>query len=140
MAPAGQQVMLTRATTVETSGLSSIVSAVASAATSSQTKFNSPLSLALIRALVLSTPIKGYAAACRALAAGSNPDFGKVEAETLIVGGSEDYLSNPGLIGTLVEGEGAMKKASKVELMGCGHWHAVEQPKAITELLEKFFL
>lgn len=139
MAPAGQEVMLKRATTVLTSGLSSIVSAVASSATSSHTKSHSPLSLALIRALVLATPIEGYAAACRALAAGTNPDFAKIEAETLVVGGKEDYLSSPELISSLVEGEQRIKKGKRVELDGVGHWHAVEQPKAIAELLDGFF-
>ncbi|ORY74051.1 putative hydrolase [Leucosporidium creatinivorum] len=137
MAPAGQEVMLKRASTVLSSGLSSIVSAVASSATSAHTKTHSPLSLALIRALVLGTSIEGYAAACKALAGASNPDFKAIEAEVLVVGGAEDYLSSPELIGGLV---GELRKARKVQLEGVGHWHAVERPAEVAAELDGFFL
>lgn len=137
MAPAGQEVMLKRASTVLTSGLSSIVSAVASSATSSHTKTHSPLSLALIRALVLGTSIEGYAAACKALAGAANPDFKAIEAEVLVLGGAEDYLSSPELIGGLL---GELKSARKVQLEGVGHWHAVERPAEVAAELDGFFL
>lgn len=137
MAPAGQEVMLKRASTVLTSGLSSIVSAVASSATSSHTKTHSPLSLALIRALVLGTSIEGYAAACKALAGASNPDFKAIKAEVLVLGGAEDYLSSPELIGGLVD---ELTTARKVQLEGVGHWHAVERPAEVAAELDGFFL
>lgn len=137
MAPAGQEVMLKRAETVTSSGLSSIVSVVAASATSAETKRSSPLSLALIRALVLGTKPEGYAAACRALASGTNPDFSAINAEVLVLGGAEDYLSSPELISGLAE---AIPKARTKELAGVGHWHAVEAPKEVAEQLDEFLL
>lgn len=128
--------MLSRASTVRTSGLSAIVSAVVSAATSPETKLSSPLSLALIRALVLPTPVEGYARACEALAGAKDPEWNKVEAETLIIGGAADYLSSREVIGVMVEG---MRKARTVELEGVGHWHAVEAPVKVGALLKEFF-
>lgn len=136
MPPAGAAAMLARASTVRTSGLSAIVYAVIAAGTSPETKLSSLLSLALIRALVLPTPVEGYARACEALAKATDPDWSKVEAETLIIGGAADYLSSKEVIGVLVE---EMQKARTVELKGVGHWHAVEAPEKVGELLREFF-
>ena len=136
MAPAGAQAMLTRASTVRAHGLSSIVSAIANSATSSYTKLHSPLSLALIRALVLPTPIEGYARACEALASGVDPDWDKIQAEVLVVGGEEDYMSTPEVIAGIVA---KVKNGRSVELAKVGHWHAVEQPAALADLMDAFF-
>lgn len=128
--------MLKRAETVTTAGLSAIVDAVVNSATSAATKANSPLSLALIRSLVLGTGIEGYAAACRALAGASEPDYSAIKAEVLVLGGAEDYLSSPELITGLVQ---ALPRASQVSLPHVGHWHAVEAPAEVARQLDEFF-
>jgi 3-oxoadipate enol-lactonase len=137
MLPQGQSVMRQRAEVVLASGLSAIVAAVASHATSATTKATSPLSLALIRSLVLATSPEAYAAACLALANGVDPDYSRIKAHVLIVGGEEDYLSNHDVISTIVDGVG--ERASAVKLAGVGHWHAVEKPIALARLLDEYF-
>jgi len=127
-----------RASTVLSSGVSAIVGGVVSSATSKATQANAPLALALIRALVLGTQPDGYAAACRAIADASDPDYAKVEAGVLVIGGEEDYLSSPALIASLVGAIGP--EASSVELKGVGHWVAVESPDKIAELMDKTLL
>lgn len=86
--PELQKNMLKRAHTVMDRGASSIVDQVVSAALSDKSKAESPLSGALVRALVLGTKPEGYAAACRALASASDPEYGRIEAETLVVAGA----------------------------------------------------
>ena len=103
MPPAGATAMHARASTVRTSGLSAIAPLIASSAISAHTRSTSPLSLALIRALVLPTSIEGYARACEALAKGTDPDFGTIEAELLVVGGEEDYMSTREVISAICE-------------------------------------
>ena len=131
--------MLDRASKVQTQGLSSIVSAVVSAATSQRTKSESPLSLALIRALVLSTKAEGYAAACQALASASNPDFGQVQVPTLVVAGAEDYLSNKDTVSALLDSSTGLKRGQSVTLDNVGHWHSVEAPHDVARLLDEWF-
>lgn len=85
--PVGVAAMQLRATMVRATGLSSIVDAIVAGATSTYTKRTSPLTLALIRALVLPTQAEAYARAALALASAQDDiDFGRIEAEVLILG------------------------------------------------------
>ncbi|SCV70466.1 BQ2448_1860 [Microbotryum intermedium] len=141
--------MLQRAATVSSFGLSPIVSKIAESATSSRTKQNSPLTLSLIRALVLGTNPRAYAAACEALASAQDPDYAKIRADTLVIRGEEDYLSDGKVIDAIVgkinaqgstDGERKMASpASKVVLEGVGHWIAVEDPHQVAQELSKWF-
>ncbi|KAK4046076.1 hypothetical protein OIV83_006381 [Microbotryomycetes sp. JL201] len=139
MAEAGRQSMRDRASKVDSRGLSSIVSAVVAAATSQHTKDTCPLALAMIRALVLSTEPEGYSAACRALATATDPDFRKIKATTLILAGAEDYLSNQDTVNALTDSEQGVAGARSVRLDKVGHWHSVEAPAAVGQLLDEFF-
>ncbi|KAM0755642.1 alpha/beta-hydrolase [Meredithblackwellia eburnea MCA 4105] len=136
MPEAGVKVMQGRAATVRSSGLSAIASQIANTATSSYTKKNSPLSLAIIRALVLPTPAEGYARACEALAGAKDPDWTKIEVKTLVVGGEEDYMCSPELVKFLTDN---VKNASSVEMKDVGHWHAVEQPVELAKVIDEWF-
>ncbi|GAA5870787.1 hypothetical protein JCM8547_001708 [Rhodosporidiobolus lusitaniae] len=135
--PAVQTSMLQRASTVRAHGLSAVVEGVISSALSSNTKANSPLSIAFVRALVLSTPPLGYAAACHALAGASNPDFGAIKAKTLVVAGAEDYLSNKETSDFFLE---KITGAERIELDDVGHWPCLEAPVSVREVFEQFFL
>lgn len=130
--------MAQRATMVRQSGLASIVDAIAASATSAATKRDSPLSLALIRALVLGTKAEAYAAACEALAAGVDPDYTRIDAtDVVVLGGAEDYLSNAELIRDLCE---SISNSWHAELSDVGHWHCVEDPQGVAEHLDRLFL
>ncbi|SCZ87632.1 BZ3500_MvSof-1268-A1-R1_Chr2-2g05098 [Microbotryum saponariae] len=141
-----QAVMRQRAATVSSSGLSSIVSKIAESATSSRTKKESPLTLSLIRALVLGTNPQAYAAACEALASAQDPDYTQIRSKMVVIGGSEDYLSDGKMIDAIVgkinaprSTESSVGLASKVVLEGVGHWIAIEDPKRVAQELNKCF-
>ncbi|GAA6028576.1 hypothetical protein JCM8097_007290 [Rhodosporidiobolus ruineniae] len=135
--PAVQTTMLKRATTVRTAGLSAVVNTVVSSALSKKTKETSPLSAALVRSLVLAATPAGYAAACHALAGAGNPDYQAIKAQTLIVHGSEDYMSNQETADAL---EQSISGAKRVVMDEVGHWHAVEAPLELRKIFEDFFL
>ncbi|GAA5824963.1 hypothetical protein JCM11251_006043 [Rhodosporidiobolus azoricus] len=137
LSPAVQSNMLKRASTVQSSGLSSVVSQVVSAALSDHTKAHSPLSAAMVRSLVLAASPAGYAAACHALASALEPDYAAIQAETLIIAGEYDYLSNKE---TSEHFETSIRGAKRVEMKNVGHWHAVEQPLELRRILEEWFL
>lgn len=100
------------------------------------TKKTSPLSLALIRALVLGTPVEGYARACHTLANAPSPDYSQITAQTVIVHGEEDYMVAQSAVDLL---KSKIKHSSSVMLPLQGHWNAVENPQSIADLLVKFF-
>jgi 3-oxoadipate enol-lactonase len=108
-----------------------------SGATSAHTKLHSPLSLSLIRALVLGTSIEGYARAALALASAEGREWSAVQAETLIVGGEEDYMCTKELCERLV---GEIEGSRTVEMKGVGHWMAVEAPKRTADIMRDFFV
>ncbi|KAK4051960.1 hypothetical protein OIO90_004490 [Microbotryomycetes sp. JL221] len=139
MAAAGQQAMRDRATKVESEGLSAIVTAVVAAATSQHTKNTSPLALAIIRALVLSTEPNAYAAACRALADATDPDLRAIKAKTLIVAGAEDYLSNEMTVNALLNQDTGVERGESRKLDNVGHWHCVEAPSVVGSLLDEWY-
>ncbi|GAA6050643.1 hypothetical protein JCM3770_000869 [Rhodotorula araucariae] len=137
LTPEVQTAMLKRAHTVLEHGLSAVVNQVVSSALSDRTKATVPLARALVRTLVLGTKPEGYAAACRALAAAQDPDYGAIRAKTLVVAGEFDYLSNGETTGRLV---GDIAGAERVQMEGIGHWHAVEDAVGLRDALEGFLL
>ncbi|BGP17705.1 hypothetical protein JCM10213_005285 [Rhodosporidiobolus nylandii] len=134
--PQVQTTMLQRAHTVMSHGLSAVVSQVVSAALSDKSKSTSPLSAAIVRTLVLGTRPAGYAAACHALAGATDAQYETIQAQTLIVAGQEDYLSNKETTDFFEEN---IKGSKRVTMEGVGHWHAVEDPIGLRKILEEFF-
>lgn len=100
LSPSLQTLMLKRAHTVLEHGMSSIVDQVVAAGLSERTRADSPLAVALVRALVLATKPEGYAAACRALAGASEPKYSRIEAETLVVAGASSLSRSRILCGS----------------------------------------
>ncbi|GAA6021677.1 hypothetical protein JCM10207_008110 [Rhodosporidiobolus poonsookiae] len=139
LAPAIQTTMLQRASTVIAKGMSSVVQQVVSAALSDHTKQHSPLSAALVRTLVLTTPPGGYASACHALAGATDPDYSRIKLSggVLVVSGEYDYMSNQETTEFL---EQKIPDAKKVVMKDVGHWHAVEQPLEVRKIFEEWFL
>lgn len=88
LTPEVQSNMLKRAHTVMEHGVSAVVQQVVASALSGRSKQDSPLSGAMVRTLVLGTKPEGYAAACRALAGASDPDYSAIKAETLVIAGA----------------------------------------------------
>lgn len=132
----GKATFRLRASTIREKGMSAIVDAVAHGATSSHTKITSPLTLSLIRSLILGTLVEGYARACGALAGGKSPVWGNIEAETLLLYGSEDYLFSEE---TVEEYKKNIRKLKVVRMEKIGHWNAVEDPAGVAKELVAFF-
>ena len=135
----GKAVFNLRAATIRDDrdkGMATIVDAVVHGATSSHTKITSPLTLSLIRALILGTPVEGYARACGALAGGKDPIWENIEAETLLLYGEEDYLFSEA---TVQEYQKNIKRLKLVKQAKIGHWNAVEDPAGVAKELVAFF-
>ena len=97
---------------------------------------STPLQRAFIREMLLSQPVEGYVANCRAIERATPPQYAKVKCPMLIIAGKEDK-SAPlagcerifGELGTLEEGK------RLVVLDGVGHWHCVEDGEGVGALV-----
>lgn len=132
----GVQGMQDRAYLARSSGLTSIANLVHTSAISPTTRATSPLACGLLRSLVLGTSREGYARACEALAGAKNPDWSKIKAEVLVVGGATDYLSTKEVIKEFCE---LIGNCRSVELSEVGHWLAIESPEKVAELVVGFY-
>ncbi|GAA5933397.1 uncharacterized protein JCM15063_001304 [Sporobolomyces koalae] len=137
LSPSNRQVMEKRSQAVLDGGLSPIVSEIVKSAISPASRQSSPLTAALVRALVLTTNPAAYSAACLAMVRAQDPDYSKIQAETLVVAGVDDYLSTPETTKVFAD---TITNVKVVEMQRVGHWHAVEAPEELRRILENFFL
>lgn len=131
---AGKQGMRDRAAKARSGQLGSVALAISQGAISKSSK-EKPLVGEIIRALVEGTDPEGYARAAEAIASAQEPELSKISAETLVIGGEEDYMANEQVVDALVQG---IKNAKKHVMKGIGHWQAVEDPDAVGQLLVDF--
>ncbi len=86
------------------------------------------------RAMLLATPIEGYAACCEAIAAMDlRPDLPRITAPTLVIAGAQDAATPPELAARLVAG---IPDARLEVLPDAAHLAAVQQPAAVNALLD----
>ncbi|CAN9194321.1 unnamed protein product [Alternaria alternata] len=104
--------------------------------TSKKTKTSNPLAMAAIRMLLLGQDPEGYAKALTALGDAHGLDFSAVQATTLFVTGTEDYLSPPQLCEKFMAEMNA--KASLRVLENVGHWHVFEDLAGVADVIRDF--
>jgi pimeloyl-ACP methyl ester carboxylesterase len=104
--------------------------------TSKKTKTSNPLAMAAIRMLLLGQDPEGYAKALTALGDAHGLDFPAVQATTLFVTGTEDYLSPPQLCEKFKAKMNA--KASLRVLENVGHWHVFEDLAGVADVIRDF--
>lgn len=126
-----------RAALARSKGMAAVVDTVVSAGVSEKTKSSRPVAVTAVRLSLLGQDPEGYAKACSALAKSTSVslDFSRIEAETLIVTGSEDKVSPPALCEKYKDALGNCKGLEV--LSGVGHWHVFEDPEAVARALSK---
>lgn len=122
---------------VRTKGMDAVVDAVASAGTSEHTKTSKPLAIAAVKLSLRGQDPEGYAKACGALAEATDAlDVKKIEAETLIVTGSEDKISPPAVCKKYAQDMLHAKEA--IVLPNVGHWHVFEAVEDVAKSVQMF--
>ena len=124
-----------RARTVRQGGMSAVADTIVAAALSTDTHSSRPLTVALVRELLLGQDPAGYATACEALAAAAEPDFAKIEVPVLLLTGDEDKVSPAAVNGDLLA---LYPHADMHVIEGVGHWHTLEDPDAVSHRLQEF--
>lgn len=132
---AGVSNMRQRCSNTRSNGLEPVSEAVANGALSEATKKNKPEVFKQVKALVRSTKPLSYIAACDALIEAKDPDYTKIHASTLLIGGSEDALAPPPALESLAS---KISKCRVEVLQDVGHWQAVEAPRRVATLIDEF--
>lgn len=130
--------LLQRADLARTQGMAALVDAIAEIGTSELTKSNNPLGVAAIRLSLLGQDPEGYAKACTALAQSSLTaiDFSKMQAQVLLITGSEDRDASPAAIEKV---SSDLKHGAGVKILeGIGHWHVFEDVQRTTHAARDF--
>jgi pimeloyl-ACP methyl ester carboxylesterase len=81
---------------------------------------------------------EGYALACEALAESTEPDWSRITAKVVIVGGSDDTVSSPATVESIASNLTATKK-EVISFEDAGHWHTLENPTGCIKAIEKVF-
>lgn len=124
-----------RARTVRAGGMQAVTDTILAAALSKATHAERPVTVAAVHELLLGQDPEGYAGACEALAAATEPDFASIDAPVLLITGDEDKVSPVSTNEALL---GIYPNAALHVLEGVGHWHSLEDPVAVTAQLVDF--
>lgn len=124
-----------RARTVREGGMAAVTDTIVANALSTATRAGRPVTVAAVRELLLGQTAEGYASACEALAAATEPDFAAVNAPVLLITGDEDKVSPVAVNEALL---GLYPHAALHVLDGVGHWHTLEDPATVTAQLAEF--
>ena len=117
-------------------GMQEIANALVQAATSAETKAKRPVTVSLVRELLMRQPPDGYARTCDALADAQPADASKIACPTLLVTGDEDAIAPAGGVRQIAE----RIPGCRLEILrGCGHWTTIEKPDECNDLLRRFY-
>jgi 3-oxoadipate enol-lactonase len=116
-------------------GMQELAETLLASATAGETRARRPLTVALVRELVMRQCPDGYARTCEALADAGTADVSRLACPTLLVTGDEDAIAPAQSVRHL----GARIPGSRVEILArCGHWTPLERPDECTALLRQF--
>jgi len=128
--------LITRATTVRSSGIASVIDAVVVSEVSARSMTDNPVALTAVRMSLLGQDPEGYAKGCTALAGAVEalPVSG-INAKTLIITGEEDKISPPR---TCEEYGEEMRDAEVQVLAQVGNWHTFEDVSGVAKAVREF--
>ena len=125
-----------RAEAARSDGMYGIANTIADVSLSSATKRDKPNVQGFVREMVLRQPAEAYALSCLALAAAKQADPSLIDSRTLLITGDEDGVAPEANVRKL----GEQISGSSVEVLdNCGHWTLTERPRAVIELMKRFY-
>lgn len=114
--------------------MDAMANTIPSAATGPAT---TPLMKAIIREMLLGQSVEGYVLNCRAIEEAVPPKYADVKVPVLIIAGEEDKSAPVKGCEYILRELGSQDKKLEV-LDGVGHWHCVEAPERVGELVKAF--
>lgn len=129
----GRDGWLERAAAVRAGGMEAIAEAVVGRWFTSALDERSPALRERMRAMLVSTPVEGYAGCCEALADFDiRLELARIAAPTLVIAGAED-MATPPAQGRRIAAE--VPGAAFAEIPGAAHLGNLEQPELVSSLI-----
>jgi pimeloyl-ACP methyl ester carboxylesterase len=135
-ADAARKGLKDRAGKARTEGMAPIADAIVQAATSADTKSNQPVTVALVREMLMRQDAEGYARTCEALAEAGAADVGRIGCPTVLLTGDEDAVAPPTEVRALA---GRIAGARASVFNRCGHWATFERAAEVNAVLKEFY-
>jgi pimeloyl-ACP methyl ester carboxylesterase len=95
-----------------------------------------PLARAFIRELVLGQTPEGYISLCNVIVHASPPKYANIKCPTVIIAGDEDKSAPIDGCKTIQSGIGENAKLKVIESIG--HWHCIEAPEEVVQIITHF--
>ncbi|ETI19667.1 hypothetical protein G647_08680 [Cladophialophora carrionii CBS 160.54] len=134
--PQVAEVFKQRVPKVQSAGMESMANTIPNAATGPAA---TALQKAFIRELLLAQDPQGYIANCRAIQHATPPAYHDVKVPTLIIAGEVDKSAPLEGCKLVFERLGVEQAKKRLEVLrGVGHWHCVEAPDEVGQLVREF--
>ncbi|KAF9697908.1 hypothetical protein EKO04_004086 [Ascochyta lentis] len=131
----GVEVLHSRAELVRREGMLDIADKISQSGTSARTRARSQTAVAAVKMSLAGQDQEGYAKACEALAGAEEPRWDQVEAEILIVTGSDDGLASVDACRDMID---KLKVRGELEvLQGVGHWSVFEDVEGVSRVVKR---
>lgn len=130
-----RQALRDRAALARREGMADIADALVQAGTSLETKKQQPVTVALVREIMMRQPSEGYAQNCEALASAQAADLSQIACPVLLMTGDEDLVAPPTIARIMDQ---KLERVRTVILPRCGHWATFERPKEVNRELQGF--
>jgi pimeloyl-ACP methyl ester carboxylesterase len=125
-----------RAQLARSDGMAPIAEQIVRVATSSDTKASQPVTVALVREMLMRQDAEGYAKSCEALAAAEPADASLIRCPTVLVTGDEDVVAPPQAVRQM----GERIAGARVQILSrCGHWTTFERAREVNGVLRDFY-
>ena len=125
-----------RAKLARSDGMAPVAEAIVRVATSSDTKSTQPVTVALVREILMRQDPEGYAKSCEALAAAEPADAARIRCPTVLVTGDDDVVAPPQAVRQMAE---RIAGARTQILPRCGHWTTFERAREVNAILREFY-
>jgi pimeloyl-ACP methyl ester carboxylesterase len=117
-------------------GMQAIADTLLATSVSAETRARRPVTVAVIRELLMRQCPDGYARTCEALADAQPADVTTITRPTLLVTGDEDAVAPAQAVRQL----GERIPGARVEVLArCGHWTPLEKAAECDDLLRRFY-
>ncbi len=133
---AARKGLMDRAARARAEGMAPIAEAIVQAALSADTRAGQPVTVALVREMLMRQDAEGYARTCEALAGATAADIARIACPTLLLTGDEDAVAPPTEVRAMA---GRIAGARAVVFNRCGHWSSFERAAEVTAALREFY-
>lgn len=130
-----RQGLMQRAAKVRAEGMQGVADTILKASLSTQSRETQPVTVSMVREVLMAQDAECYARSCEALAQAQAADIARIECPALLVTGDEDAIAPPHVSRAMA----ASLRHAQVEILPkCGHWTPLERVQECRRLISRF--